>query len=418
MSEAWILEAVRSPIGRYRGVLKDVRPDDLLGQVLAALVDRAGRSGLPADAIGDHLSDVIVGCANQAGEDNRNVARMGLLLAGLPQSIPGVTVNRLCGSGLEAVLMAARAIRADEGDLYIAGGVESMTRAPLVMGKPDTAFPNGNVTVYDSSLGWRFQNPRMAQLFPLESMGDTAENLADRYQIGREEQDLFALGSHQRAVAAQAQGRFADEIVPIVLSGGKGKNDRGQPPQSATIDEGPRADTTLERLEKLPPVFRAKDRGGTVTAGNSSPLNDGAAALLLASPERARKLGLRPIARVVAGAAAGVDPRYMGIGPVPATHKVLERAGWALRDIDLCELNEAFAVQSLAVLKELPDLAADRVNVHGGAIALGHPLGCSGARLVTTLIHELRRSGRQRGLCTLCIGVGQGVAGLFERVVG
>jgi 3-oxoadipyl-CoA thiolase len=398
MNEAWIVGALRSPVGRYRGALKDLRPDDLLAQVLRALLER---TAAPPEAI----ADVIVGCANQAGEDNRNVARMALLLAGLPDSVPGVTVNRLCASGLEATLQAARAIRAGEGDLYIAGGVESMTRAPLVMPKPDQAFPNGNVTVYDSSLGWRFPNPRLAARFPLEAMGETAENLAERYQIGRAEQDAFALRSHARAAAAQAAGRFDEEIVPVEVPGAKGAALRVE------RDEGPRPGSSLERLAALPAVFR---EGGTVTAGNSSPLNDGAAALLLASPARARALGLRPLARVVAGAAAGVDPRYMGIGPVPATARALERAGWALGDVDRFELNEAFAVQVLAVLRELP-IDGSRVNESGGAIALGHPLGCSGARLAVTMAHALRRGGR-RGLCALCVGVGQGVAALLERV--
>ena len=403
--DAFILEAVRSPIGRYRGALKDVRADDLLGQVLAALV---ARTKVPAEQI----DDVIAGCANQAGEDNRNVARMALLLAGLPQSVPGLTVNRLCGSGLEAVLLAARAIRAGEGDLFIAGGVESMTRAPLVMPKPDTAFPNGNVTVFDTSLGWRFPNPRMAQLFPLEAMGETAENLVERYQITREEQDRFALRSHERAAAAQAAGRFDDEIVPIALP----PAGKGQPAQSFGRDEGPRTDTTLERLGKLGAAFRT---GGTVTAGNSSTLNDGAAALLIGTREKAEQLGLRPLARIVGGAAAGVDPRYMGIGPVPAVRKLLARSGAADRigDIARVELNEAFAAQALAVLRELPELSPDRVNVLGGAIALGHPLGCSGARIMTTLVHELRRSAEPGalGLSAMCIGVGQGIAALIER---
>lgn len=405
--EPFILAAVRSPIGRYRGALKDVRADDLLGQVLAALVARSGSLD-PAS-----IDDVIVGCANQAGEDNRNVARMGLLLAGLPQSLSGVTVNRLCGSGLEAVLQAARAVRAGEGELYIAGGVESMTRAPLVMGKPDTAFPNGNQTLFDTSLGWRFPNPRMAQLFPLEAMGETAENLVARYHIGREEQDRFALRSHQLAISAQAAGRFADELVPISLpSPGK-----GQPAQQLQQDEGPRSDTTIERLAKLGAAFRS---GGSVTAGNSSTLNDGAAALLIGTREQAQRLGLRPLVRVVGGATAGVDPRYMGIGPVPAVRKLLERQGISLADVGRIELNEAFAAQVLSVLREfsgeLPEsLWTERVNVSGGAIALGHPLGCSGARIATTLAHELRRSGSRYGLAAMCIGVGQGIAALFER---
>ncbi len=331
---------------------------------------------------------------------------MGLLLAGLPQSISGVTVNRLCGSGLEAVLTCARAIRAGEGELFIAGGVESMTRAPFVMPKSGSPWPNGNVTVFDSSLGWRFPNERMRKMFPLEAMGETAENLADRYQISREEQDQFALASHQKAIAAEKAGRFSDELAPIGTPGAKGAV------VSFAKDESPREDTTLEKLARLEPVFRA---GGSVTAGNSSGLNDGSAAVLVCSAERAKKMGWKPMARVVGGAAAGVDPRFMGIGPVPATHKALARAGWTLESIDRAELNEAFAVQSLAVLRELP-IARDRVNVNGGAIALGHPLGCSGARIVATLVHELRRSGCKRGLATMCIGVGQGIAGLFESL--
>ena len=399
MPDAVIVDALRTPIGRFRGALKDVRADDLAGHAIEMLVQR---NRIP----GDEIDDVIFGCANQAGEDNRNVARMGLLLAGLPQSISGVTVNRLCGSGLEAVLTCARAIRAGEGELFIAGGVESMTRAPFVMPKSGSPWPNGNVTVFDSSLGWRFPNERMRKMFPLEAMGETAENLADRYQISREEQDQFALASHQKAIAAEKAGRFSDELAPIGTPGAKGAV------VSFAKDESPREDTTLEKLARLEPVFRA---GGSVTAGNSSGLNDGSAAVLVCSAERAKKMGWKPMARVVGGAAAGVDPRFMGIGPVPATHKALARAGWTLESIDRAELNEAFAVQSLAVLRELP-IARDRVNVNGGAIALGHPLGCSGARIVATLVHELRRSGCKRGLATMCIGVGQGIAGLFESL--
>jgi 3-oxoadipyl-CoA thiolase len=399
--QAFVLGAVRSPIGRFRGGLKDVRADDLLAQVLAALVQR---TQVPPETI----DDVIAGCANQAGEDNRNVARMALLLAGLPQSVPGVTVNRLCGSGLEAVLQASRSVMSGEGDLYIAAGVESMTRAPLVMGKPDVAFPNGNTTLFDSSLGWRFPNVKMAQLFPLEAMGETAENLAERYQITRAEQDQFAQRSHERAVAAQASGSFDDELVAITLP----PPGKGQPAALLQKDEGPRGDCTVEKLAKLAPAFRT---GGSVTAGNSSTLNDGASALLIGTLERAQQLGLKPLARVMGGQAAGVDPRYMGIGPVPAVRKLCARLGVSLADIARVELNEAFAAQSLAVLRELPELSPDRVNVVGGAIALGHPLGCSGARVATTLIHELRRSGSRYGLATMCIGVGQGIAALFEK---
>ena len=398
-----IVDAVRTPIGRFRGALKDVRADDLAAIAIRALVSR---TRVPVE-LAERIDDVYFGCANQAGEDNRNVARMALLLAGLPQSIPGATVNRLCGSGLEAVLTAARAIRAGEGEVFIAGGVESMTRAPYSMPKANGPFPNGNLTVYDTSLGWRYPNPKLEALFPLEAMGETAENLVERYGISRAAQDEFALRSHDKAVAAQRAGRFADELCPVEIAQGKGK-----PPLVVGEDEGPRADSTLEALGRLGAVFR---KGGSVTAGNSSGLNDGAAALLIMSAARARSLGLTPMARVVAGAAAGVDPRVMGIGPVPATHKALARAGWTLGDLDLAELNEAFAAQSLAVLQELP-IAADRVNVNGGAIALGHPLGCSGARIVTTLVHEMRRRGARRGLATMCIGVGQGIAGLFEAL--
>ena len=404
--EAYVLAAVRSPIGRYRGGLKDVRADDLLGQVLAALVQKTGVDP-------SQIDDVIAGCANQAGEDNRNVARMALLLAGLPQSVPGVTVNRLCGSGLEAVLQAARAIRSGEGDLFIAGGVESMTRAPLVMGKPDTAFVGGNQTLFDTSLGWRFPNPRMAQKFPLEAMGETAENLVEKYGISREEQDRFALRSHQRAVAAQEKGWFQGEIVPIAIPA-QGKD---RPASTVSVDEGPRGDSSLEKLGKLGAAFRS---GGSVTAGNSSTLNDGASALLIGTAEHAARLGLTPLCRIVGGAAAGVDPRYMGIGPVPALRKLLSRTGVSLSDVSRLELNEAFAAQALAVLRELPELPEalwqERVNVCGGAIALGHPLGCSGARITTTLLHELSRSGGRYGIAAMCIGVGQGIAALFERV--
>jgi acetyl-CoA C-acetyltransferase len=386
-----IVDALRTPIGRFRGGLKDVRPDDLAAHVIRALVERAK---IPVEEI----DDVVFGCANQAGEDNRNVARMATLLAGLPDSVPGATVNRLCGSGLEAILNCARAIRAGEGDLFIAGGVESMTRAPYAMSKAAAPFPNGNMTVFDTSLGWRFPNDKLAARFPLEAMGETAENLAEKYSIGRAEQDSFALASHQRAVAAN----FSDEIVPVEIG--------GKTPTRVERDEGPRADSSIEALAKLQPAFR---KGGTVTAGNSSTLNDGAAAVLVCSASRAQKMGWRPMARIVAGAAAGVDPRYMGIGPVPATKKALARAGWQLADLDLVELNEAFAAQSLAVLRELP-LDPARVNVKGGAIALGHPLGMSGARITATLLHSMRSRGAKRGLLTMCIGVGQGIAALVE----
>jgi len=400
MPNAVIVDALRTPIGRFRGGLAGVRPDDLAGLVIRAVVDR---NKVPVDEI----DDVVFGCANQAGEDNRNVARMGLLLAGLPQSVPGVTVNRLCGSGLEALLTCARAIRAGEGDLCVAGGVESMTRAPFVMPKSGTPWPNGNVTVFDTSLGWRFPNDKMKKLFPLEAMGETAENLVEKYGIARGEQDQFALESHQKAIAAQAAGKFADELIAVDVPGAK----KGETAK-VERDEGPRADSTLEKLARLEPAFRP---GGTVTAGNASTLNDGAAALVVCSEERARKQGWKPLARVVAGAAAGVDPRYMGIGPVPATLKALQRAGWTPADVALAELNEAFAAQVLACLRELP-ISRDKVNVNGGAVALGHPLGCSGARIAGTLIHEMRRAGKKRGLASMCIGVGQGIAALFELV--
>jgi 3-oxoadipyl-CoA thiolase len=393
-----IVDAVRTPIGRLRGALKELRPDDLAAAALRALVER---NRIPVDEV----DDVVLGCANQAGEDNRNVARMALLLAGLPQSVPGVTVNRLCASGLEAVLSCARAVRAGEGELFIAGGVESMTRAPLVLPKADVAFAHGNVTAYDTALGWRFPNERMRALFPLEAMGETAENLAERDGISRQAQDAWALRSHLRAIEAEQAGRFSEERIAVEVPQGKGA------PLRIEADEGPRADSSLERLARLQPVFRS---GGTVTAGNASTMNDGAAAVLVCSEERARRMGWDILARVVGGAAAGVDPRVMGIGPVPATERALGRAGWSLGDVDLVELNEAFAAQVEAVLRRLP-FDRERVNVNGGAIALGHPLGCSGARLVGTLLYELRRRRARRGLVSLCVGVGQGLTGLFER---
>jgi acetyl-CoA C-acetyltransferase len=389
VSRAVVLSAVRTPVGRYGGALSGVRPDDLAATVIAAAVERAG-----VDAGG--IEDVYLGCANQAGEDNRNVARMAALLAGLPDSVAGVTVNRLCASGLSAVVAACHAVAAGDGDLFVAGGVESMSRAPLVMAKPDAAFPRGDQTVYDTTLGWRFPNPRLEAMFPLESMGETGENVAERWDVSREDQDAFALESHRRWAAAQEAGRFEDELVPV---GEVGR------------DEHPRPDTSAEKLAGLRPAFR---NDGTVTAGNSSGINDGAAALVIASEERARELGVEPLGAFVASAVAGVDPRVMGIGPVPAVRKLLSRAGVSVEDIDLVELNEAFASQSLVVVREL-GLDPDRVNVNGGAIALGHPLGMSGARLVVTLLHELRRRGGRYGLATLCVGVGQGQAALFER---
>jgi 3-oxoadipyl-CoA thiolase len=398
MTDAWIIDAVRTPIGRHRGALKDIRPDDLAGGVLAALV---ARNALDAARI----DEVYLGCANQAGEDNRNVARMAVLLAGLPQSVPAATVNRLCGSGLEAVVQAARMIRAGEAEIVLAGGVESMTRAPWSMPKPAEGFPTGKWELYDTSLGWRYPNPRLAELFPLEQMGETAENVAERWRIAREEQDAFALASHQKAVAAQKGGRFSDEIVPVTVFQKKGTQVK------VTEDEGPRAESSLEKLSALKPVFR---QGGTVTAGNSSSLNDGASAVLLVSERVAKELGKTPLGRVVSSGTAGVDPRIMGIGPVPASKKALERAGWAARDVDLIELNEAFAAQSIACVRDL-GVDSSRVNVNGGAIALGHPLGASGARILTTLLHELKRRDARRGLATMCIGVGQGIALTVER---
>ena len=364
MSRAVILSAVRTPVGRYGGALSSVRPDDLAAIAIAAAVERAG---VPAAEI----EDVHFGCANQAGEDNRNVARMAALLAGLPESVAGVTVNRLCASGLAAVVSACHAVAAGDGDLFVAGGVESMSRAPFAMAKPDTAFPRGNQVVYDTVLGWRFPNPRLEAMFPLESMGETGENVAERWDVSREDQDAFALESQRRWAAASEAGRFDDELVAV---------------GDVVRDEHPRPDTTAERLAQLKPAFRA---GGTVTAGNASGINDGAAALVVASEERARTLGVEPLGAFVGSAVAGVDPRVMGIGPVPAVRKLLGRAGVDVGEIDLVELNEAFASQSLAVIREL-GLDPERVNVNGGAIAIGHPLGMSGARLVVTLLHELR----------------------------
>jgi 3-oxoadipyl-CoA thiolase len=389
MPDAVILSAVRTPIGRYGGALSSVRPDDLAAAAIIAAVERAG---VPAGEI----EDVYMGAANQSGEDNRNVARMAALLAGLPQEVPGVTVNRLCASGLAAVTAACHAVRAGEGDLFVAGGVESMSRAPLVTAKPDRAFGRGDRPLYDTTLGWRFPNPRMAEMFPLESMGETGENVAERWTVSRQDQDAFALQSQRRWAAADEAGRFADELVEVA---------------GVARDEHPRTDSTAEKLASLKPAFRG---GGSVTAGNSSGINDGAAALVVASAERAAELGVPPLARFVAGAVAGVDPRVMGIGPVPAVTKALARAGLSATQIDLIELNEAFASQSVAVVREL-GFDPERVNVNGGAIALGHPLGMSGARLVVSLLHELRRRGGRYGLATLCVGVGQGQAAIFEH---
>jgi 3-oxoadipyl-CoA thiolase len=389
VSRAVVLSAVRTPVGRYGGALAGDRPDDLAALVISEAVARAG---VPAGEI----EDVWFGAANQAGEDNRNVARMAGLLAGLPESVAGVTVNRLCASGLSAVVGACHAIAAGDGDLFVAGGVESMSRAPLVLAKPERAFPRGDTTAWDTTLGWRFPNPRLEAMYPLESMGETGENVAERYGVSREEQDAFALQSQRRWAAANSEGRFADELVPV---------------GDVTRDEHPRPDPDEEKLAALKPAFR---EGGTVTAGNSSGINDGAAALVIASEQRARELGAESLGAFVGSAVAGVDPRVMGIGPVPAVQKLLARAGVEVDELDLVELNEAFASQSLVVIREL-GLDPEKVNVSGGAIALGHPLGMSGARLVVTLLHELRRRGGRYGLATLCVGVGQGQAALFER---
>lgn len=399
--EAYILDAVRTPVGKHGGALASVRPDDLGAIPLRALLER---SGIP----GSDVEDVYMGCANQAGEDNRNVARMALLLAGLPISVGGSTINRLCGSGLDAVASAARALMLGEGRVYIGGGVESMSRAPWVVPKAEKGYATGNVTMFDTTLGWRLVNPRMKELFGTDSMGETAENLAEQYKIPREAQDRFALHSHQKAIRAQQTGVLQSQMVPVEVKDRKGNTEQ------VTTDEGPRADTSLEALAKLKPVFRP---GGSVTAGNASSLNDGAAAVLLASKSYAETHGLKPMARVRSIAVAGVEPRIMGIGPVPATQKALERAGLSLADIGLIELNEAFAAQSLAVLYEWRLEAEDeRLNVNGGAIAIGHPLGCSGARILTNLVHEMQRRGVQFGLATMCIGVGQGIAMVVEQV--
>jgi 3-oxoadipyl-CoA thiolase len=400
VTEALIVDAVRTPMGRYRGVLAGVRPDDLAAHVISAAVERTGLDP-------DGVTDVYWGAANQAGEDNRDVARMAALLAGLPVEVPGVTVNRLCASGLEAANQASRAIRLGEGDLYIAGGSESMSRAPWVVPKPESGLPRGEQTMYDTALGWRLVNPRMAELYSTEAMGETAENVAERYGVERADQDAFALRSHARAVAATAEGRFADEIVAVDAPGPK-RDDTVR----IDTDEGPRADTSAERLAALAPAFRD---GGTVTAGNASTLNDGAACLVLASERGAEQLESRPLARIVAIGVAGVDPAYMGIGPVPAIRRALDAAGLELSEIDLIEINEAFAAQVLACVREL-EIDEERLNVNGGAIALGHPLGCSGARLLTTLAWELRRREARYGIAALCVGVGQGVATVIERV--
>ncbi len=417
-NEAWIVGAVRTPVGKHGGALSTIRPDDLGALVLQALMER---TGVPSTEV----EDVYFGCANQAGEDNRDVARMALLLAGFPVEVAGVTVNRLCGSGLEAIANAARAVMLGEADVYVGGGVESMSRAPYAMSKPEKGFATGHQTMYDTTLGWRFINPRLEEMGHTDSLGMTAENLveerfkftyqeqrpqelADRYAITRERQDRFALISHEKAIAAQDEKRFYDEIVPVTIKTRKSES-------RIAIDEGPRRDTSLEQLARLKPVFKS---GGTVTAGNSSPLNDGAAAVLIVSASYAKTHGLKPMARIKSIGVAGVPPRVMGIGPVPAARKALARAGVSFNDIELIELNEAFAAQSLAVLYEWGmDLDDERLNVNGGAIAIGHPLGCSGARILTTLLHEMgRRQNVALGLATMCIGVGQGIAMVVEKV--
>jgi 3-oxoadipyl-CoA thiolase len=399
VAEAYVVDAVRTPMGAYRGALSGVRPDDLAAHTIAAVTERTGVDP-------ERVTDVYLGAANQSGEDNRDVARMAALLAGLPTSVPGATVNRLCASGLEAINAAARAVKLGEGDFYLAGGVESMSRAPWVVGKPERGLPRGPQTMHDTTLGWRFVNPRMAELgLSTESMGETGENVAERYGISREDQDAFGLRSHQRAVAAAEAGIFAEEIVPIEAP-------RGRETVTVEVDEGPRADASLEKMAKLRPAFR---EGGTVTAGNASTLNDGAACTLVASEAGVEQLGAEPLARVVSFGVAGVDPAYMGIGPALAIPRALDAAGLNLEQIDLVELNEAFASQVLASAREL-GIEEERLNVNGGAIALGHPLGCSGARLATTLVRELRRRNGRYGIATMCVGVGQGLATVFERV--
>ena len=399
MAEAFVVDAIRTPMGAYRGALSTMRPDDLAAHTIRAAVERSGVDP-------ERITDVYFGAANQAGEDNRDVARMAALLAGLPNTVPGATVNRLCASGLEAINAAARAVKLGEGDLYLAGGVESMSRAPWVVEKPERGLPRGAQTMHDTTLGWRMVNPRMAELgVSTESMGETGENVAERYGVSREDQDAFALRSHRRALAAAEAGLLAEEIVPVEVP-------RGREIVTVEADEGPRPDASLEKLAALRPVFR---KGGTVTAGNASTLNDGAACLLIASEAGAELLGAEPLARIVSFGVAGVDPAYMGIGPVEAVPRALAAAGLSLEEIDLVELNEAFASQALACAREL-GIDEERLNVNGGAIALGHPLGCSGARLATTLVRELRRRRGRYGIATLCVGVGQGLATVFEAV--
>lgn len=397
--EAFIVDALRTPIGRYAGALGSMRPDDLAALVIAELVKRNA-----IDPI--EIEDVLLGCANQAGEDNRNVARMAVLLAGLPVSVAGGTVNRLCGSGLMAVNEACQAILAGVGDIYIAGGVESMTRAPFVMGKPESAMPRGDLKMFDTTLGWRFINDKLAKMYHPYSMGETAENVSEKYKISREEQDKFALSSQQKYGAALKDGKFNDEIVAVAVKQKKGD------PIVVSKDEHPRPETSMADLSKLKAAFR---EGGTVTAGNSSGINDGAAAVLIASDKKVKELGIKPMARYVASAVAGVDPAVMGLGPIPATKKVLERAGLTMNDIGLVELNEAFAIQVLACVQDL-GIDQSKLNVNGGAIALGHPLGATGARVMATLVHEMKRRRVRYGLATMCIGVGQGIATIVELV--
>ena len=396
--DAVIIDAVRTPVGKYGGILRDVRPDDLSAIVLKALIQR---NKIDAASV----QDVLWGCANQAGEDNRNIGRMGLLLAGFPYSIPGSTINRLCGSSLDAVHQATRAVWSGDLEIVIAGGVESMSRAPYSLPKNQSGS-YGNVTAYDTALGWRYPNPRMSALFPLEQMGETAENVAEKYKISREAQDEFAFNSHKKAIQAQLKGKFDDEIIPVEVQSRKNEL------HHLNKDEGPRVDTSIEKLSKLHPVFK---KNGTVTAGNSSTLNDGASGVIIMSETKAKKLNLTPMARIVSTGTVGVDPRFMGIGPVPATQMALKKAGLTTEQIDLIELNEAFASQSLAVIHDL-QLDPLKVNVNGGAIALGHPLGCSGTRILTTLLHEMKRRQSRFGLATMCIGVGQGIALIVEQM--
>ncbi|MER2262747.1 MAG: acetyl-CoA C-acyltransferase [Psychrobacillus sp.] len=399
MKEVVIVDAVRTPFGRYNGSLKSIRPDDLAAIVIKGLIER--NEGLPMDQI----EEVVLGNANQAGEDNRNVARMSALLAGLPKEVGGTTINRLCGSGLDAIIYAARAIAVGDGDIYIAGGTESMTRAPYVMEKPSKEFPRGNIDLIDTTIGWRFINPLMEEMYGTESMPKTAENVAEKFKITREDQDLYSFESQQRAKKAMDENRFSNEIIPVKYTNQKGQE------VIIEIDEHPRPETSLDKLNRLSPIFKE----GTVTAGNASGVNDGAAGLLLMSTDKAKELGLKPLARYIASATAGVEPGVMGIGPVYATNKALKRAGVLKEEIGLVELNEAFASQSLACIREL-ELDPAIVNVNGGAIALGHPLGASGARIVTTLIYEMRRREVKLGLATMCVGVGQGIAAIFENI--